>query len=360
MRVTSVVATHDSSSMWRIEQPTALLAARGNDVAAVHTASPALGMAVLSADLVVLSRCNWTDKKVEDAFINMVRNSGAMIVYECDDDNITFQNPLISEWEPEDRKHWPTIVSRNRRLIKKCDAAIVSTPMLAARLKAFMGGDFPVVSVPNLIDLRWWYKLSKVVQRMTPPLSVGWIGARRNKSDIARMLEGWAIVARERPDVHFVTGGYKFDVIADAIPDGRWTHIPWAPLTEYPAVYMQVDIGCAPLAPLQFNRSKSHIKALEYTAGGAATIASRTVYEDFFGDADWIAYAETPEEWAREIITLVDDEELRRRRVSDALEDVFTNWSLENQVHQWLNAYTALLARHEIKTGRAVDVMASV
>jgi glycosyltransferase involved in cell wall biosynthesis len=54
----------------------------------------------------------------------------------------------------------------------------------------------------------------------------------------------------------------------------RYHAIPQLPLHELPGLVAQFDIGIAPIADLEFNRSRSNVKLKEYAATGTPWLAS--------------------------------------------------------------------------------------
>jgi hypothetical protein len=95
------------------------------------------------------------------------------------------------------------------------------------------------------------------------------------------------------------------------------------------------DVGICPLAPIDFNLTKANTKWVEYTAVGAAVVASRgTVYDSCCADGCGILAA-TPEEWAAGLDLLVNDADERRaivERAQTKLERQYNVTRLRNQL----------------------------
>jgi glycosyltransferase involved in cell wall biosynthesis len=106
------------------------------------------------------------------------------------------------------------------------------------------------------------------------------------------------------------------------------------------------SIGIAPLEDTPFNRVKSHLKYLDYSALGIASICSdadpyRTTVES---GANGLLVPSDSASWYYALRLLIEDEALRKRLASRAYEDVRRRHVLEVKGGQWLEAYTDLLA----------------
>ena len=89
------------------------------------------------------------------------------------------------------------------------------------------------------------------------------------------------------------------------------------------------DIGICPLVPIEFNLMKANTKWVEYSASGAAVVASRgTVYDSVCADGCGLL-AEGVEEWFDALDKLVRDPEQRLVQVEKAQDRVRRDFSLE-------------------------------
>ena len=327
-RVFAPVGRVDSSAMWRVCQPFNYLAERGYPCSWNHMTAVDSAVEAVFADMVILPRLYWHNKKGEDAYIGHLRSLGKVVVWECDDDMFSWNPYMSAAWTEDERRKWGLWAGKARRVVRKTDGVIVSTERLRTRVMGVVRESQPVLVTPNLIHLGWWRSVLDLTRRDDPSLSIGWTGAKRNPRDLDVMLAAWSIVATRCPQVRFVTVGHHFEEFDKAVPPDRHTHYPWTSLQEYPAACKQVDIGCAPLAPSLFNGCKAPIKVMEYVVGGAAVVASPTVYEDHFGP-DGLIIARTVDEWAEALVRLVGSEDERRKRWNLLFSEVVTRHSLE-------------------------------
>jgi hypothetical protein len=109
------------------------------------------------------------------------------------------------------------------------------------------------------------------------------------------------------------------------------------------------DVGICPLAPIDFNMMKANTKWVEYTAVGAAVVASRgTVYDDCCAGGCGIL-ADSVDEWFSALNLLVNDVDERIATVQRAqakLEQEYSIAGLREQVFNVVaQAFGALRAR---------------
>lgn len=134
----------------------------------------------------------------------------------------------------------------------------------------------------------------------------------------------------------YICRGIKGDT-ADA------RHTGWSTkLIEYYQT-IDFDIGLAPLVPSKFNRSKSHIKALEYAALGIPVIASNEApYRDFVIDGVTGFLVDRDHEWGQRLRDLVNDEAMRESMGAKAREHA-QQFSIKEGWKLWERAYSTLI-----------------
>ena len=202
----------------------------------------------------------------------------------------------------------------------------------------------PVIVVPNAIDWGNWRRVCQAAPRPTPALTIGWAGGKRLDTDLLAMAEAWARLARRFPAVEFVVVGHHAAVLREAVPAARLHLIPWLPITTYPRAYQGIDIGCAPLADTPFNRCKSAIKWQEYSAAGAATVASPTVYGQAIRDGREGLLASTAGEWEAALARLIQEPTWRAQLAGRAAKRVRERYSLATHLAEWPAAWETLYA----------------
>lgn len=185
-----------------------------------------------------------------------------------------------------------------------------------------------VAVIPDLIDGERWspphYERVDGDPRMVKPrLWVGVAGGESHDEDWRVLGTVWPRLAARHPHLGFACIGHTPRYLAESsVLKGRLIRVPWLPMTEYQRAYQGLDVGCAPLADLKFNASKSPIKHFEYALAGAATVASPLVYGRVIRDGDTGYLATSPDQWVTGIEKLLGDRSHRLRVADKARVDV--------------------------------------
>lgn len=205
--------------------------------------------------------------------LRRLRNSGTPVIYDIDDDlfSLGAGHPDAAEV-----RHKRQTV---QEMLELSAVVTTSTEVLRQRISKSVPSSTPVVVVPNGIDAASW-----LIKR--PQL---------NSSDVTRILycgtqshaADWAAVRREivltaefaRRPVEIVLIGVPDDPSAEQSGHLRVLSVPdrleYPQFVEWILEQERFHIGIAPLNDSVFNKAKSDIKYLEYSALGLATVASR-------------------------------------------------------------------------------------
>jgi glycosyltransferase involved in cell wall biosynthesis len=340
-RVLSIVGKVDASTSWRTIQPAEALAALGYDVTYIDKDEPRLGLVALLFDLIVLPRMTWEPAHLAQAgeWLAGLRQRGKVAVYEVDDDMFLHIDEHLTGAEERDQLER---VKQAGDALRLCHAATVSVPRLATTVRAVTRPDFPVATVPNFIDLDRFDAARARGRRPHRGLTIGWVGAKRQESDVVPLAAAWRHIAQRHPRVRFVVAGHPLPALLDAVPPDRLTVLPWLPFERYPEHYAGIDIGCCAVGETPFNKCKSDIKAQEFGAAGAAVVASPWLYSDLVRDGDTGLLATTAEEWAAALDRLVTIPELRRSLGRRLRRRVEGERALARHAERWVGAWAWL------------------
>jgi len=191
--------------------------------------------------------------------------------------------------------------------IRQADGLIVSTPYLAGMYKDENPNIFVI---PNSIDFQEWKHLGG---RKHDRFRIGWVGGATHSSDLEMIAPALQEVLAKYKDAWF----YCIHGVPNSFKTWKktyWTH-RWAPINLYPkfVASFKFDIGIAPLEDNNFNRGKSNLRWLEYSALKIPTVASPL--PDFtrvirHGETGFIA--RDLKDWKDYLSLLIEAEGLRR------------------------------------------------
>jgi glycosyltransferase involved in cell wall biosynthesis len=123
----------------------------------------------------------------------------------------------------------------------------------------------------------------------------------------------------EFPDVEFVTSGaMRADRKGDPYViqhERSYVLNQWSSIDQWPAAVKgwQIDIGIAPLLDSNFNRAKSNLRWLEYSALGVPTVASKVrPFVESIGPGEGYL-CNSKQQWYDTLRVLVLDEKKRRK-----------------------------------------------
>lgn len=251
------------------------------------------------------------------------------LVYEVDDDLFTIDprsNPAGAKMYGD-----PVIAANIRRNCEVADVVTVSTPHLAEVFGQFNPN---VVVLPNVV-------LGDLLQLERPKrerLTVGWGGSFTHLMDFDEsgpQIRRW--LARH-PEADFHCIGTDFTEHL-RFPADRTRFTPWSP--DFDSYYRSIDfdIGLAPLKSHVFNRSKSHIKALEYAALGIpAVVSAEPPYERFVDHGQTGFLVRRPHEWGQYLSLLASDPGLREE-MGQRAKELAASYTIQGNAQLWREAY---------------------
>lgn len=180
---------------------------------------------------------------------------------------------------------------------------------------------------------------------------------------------GWTGSLSSHPHDLEVTGGavraamdadarIRFHVVGEPEPvvqalnldPSRVTGTGWLPFEEYHAALREVDLGLVPLVDSRFNRSKSALKALEFSAAGAMVLCSPLPEQAFLAQHVPTGVAHNEKEWENVIvgaaglirhvpdIVAQDRAEVVRKTVE---------WAYANRAGEWVKAWQRAIDRRK-------------
>lgn len=327
LKIFGWASDHNGCGHYRIGLPMWALAQLGHDATAFSLLNVALpdDLDILVGQLIVNA-----EQSAYWQHLAGMNDRGFAMVYEIDDDiwNVVASNPAAAYYDD---------VARQRAIdnIKVADAVTVTTAQLAEVVGRFNPNVFVL---PNCID-------AALLAHQRPRadlLTLGWAGGSSHREDFASVSKDLRSFFRKNPELstHFI--GVNFGHLVGR-PQTRFTR--WSSnLIDY-LKGLDFDLGIAPLAANAFNRSKSDLKFLEYSAVGIPIVASDVgPYHDSVEHGVTGFLAKFPHEWSKYLNLLVKDDDLRIE-IGDNARSWAESRTIQSNIWRWDFIYSALVGK---------------
>ncbi|GFK92944.1 hypothetical protein NNJEOMEG_00772 [Fundidesulfovibrio magnetotacticus] len=251
--------------------------------------------------------------------------SGLPVLYEMDD------HILDTPRDHPMREALERIAPHVRRLLSKADLTVTTTPELRRILAPLARR---VAVVPNFLPEALW---DAPAPARSGPVRVLYAGSPTHREDLELAVPALEQARRRHGDrVEFVFMGCAprgFEGLALPFQDG---YAPYARALRE----ARPDIALAPLADNPFNRCKSAVKWLEYSAAGAAGIyADLPPYARVRHGVTGIKAGQDPAAWTSALESLLADPALRRSLAENAAREARNAWGLARGAALFLDAW---------------------
>ncbi len=225
--------------------------------------------------------------------------------------------------------------------LMQADLVTVSTGKLRETLLDFNEN---IQVLPNYLDDNLWrFKEPHKPGVDGKPVIIGYMGSASHTPDlemIAPVLLDLLGHYGERLLVR-IWGTELPEALRDH-PQVSWTPAPTNNYREFAAYFQQeqADIFVAPLADNLFNRCKSGLKYLEYSALGTPGVYSNLDgYAGLITDGEDGFLAESPAEWKENLVRLIEEPALREQMGAKARHTVEAGWLLSKNIASWKDIF---------------------
>ena len=301
------------------------------------------GSSYEKADIVIVER-TWrpSDNPLNDAeqLVGKLRRDGARFIYSIDDNLLDLKLD-----EPARENLTMQQLMAIRYFIRKADGVIVTTDPLKDRLAPL---NKSIAVVQNALDERLWRRepSSEISESRKRRKVIGYMGTHTHDADLMMIAQALITVARKHPpdliELHFI-GGFADSAVLGAFGDVPIKVLDVGSNVEYPKFARWMvdnvfwDLAVAPLVDNDFNRCKSDLKFLDYSALGIPGIYSRVAAYDRTVQHMETGYLSNNDiqSWIEAIQLLLSDDRLRQTLARNAREYVFSNRTLEHRAKDW-------------------------
>ena len=279
--------------------------------------------------------------------VSTIRSTGAKFIYTLDDNFLDL--PAQQQTDLAQTKSWFTkehlwIV---KFWLREADTVIVTTLALKKRFQSYNSN---IIVIPNMLDDRLLVRnhLTKYENLFGKHrLTIGYMGTLTHDDDLMMILPALQDISIRYPgriELQLV-GGISSPEILGALKDVTVRQLNPDPREiEYPLFMLWFtsqlnwDIAIAPLRDTSFNRGKSDLKFLDYSAIGAAGIYSQVkVYENTVRheETGWLA-ENTTDAWIRALNELGTRPDTRKYLAENATRYLFENRMVSHYEQIWL------------------------
>lgn len=259
------------------------------------------------------------------------------IVLDTDDNihHVRPTNPGYSSYHPgSEHITWNKYAS-----VKIFDAITVSTQDLLD----FHKKDNPrIYLLPNNLDVKEWDSHEKK-KHEDGMLRIGFIGSSAHGEGVNFIKNPMLKIMQKYPKVKFMVTHVYSSFFKDWPDDirARIEFVPWIKLQDWPKGVKELgmDIGLAPLTDNMFNRGKSNLRWMEYSASSICPIVSPVKPYLCVKDGVTGLIAKEREDWFKAMENLIDNEKLRYNITKASYEEIKTKYDIAKNIPLWEKTY---------------------
>ena len=291
------------------------------------------------ADAIIFQREFPKNLLLYDQVIAKARAGGKFVLYELDD--LLFDLP---EGHPERTQElYNAALVPMMTAIIDADLVLVPTEEMRKVVESFNPN---VIVLPNYLDDTIWQIKEPIQKESDEPLVLGYMGGNSHTPDL-EIIEHvlWDLLSKYK-------GKITLEVWGTPLPDGLkglegvlWHPSPTNVYTDFVEFFqsLKFDLVIAPLADNLFNRCKSSLKFLEYSANGTPGVYSQIApYEGIVEDGINGFLASNRREWFDKLSLLIEKPELRQQMAIIAQNTVREKWLLSQNIHSWHDIFGKL------------------
>ena len=286
---------------------------------------------VLLGDAVIFQREFPRNHQEYEEIVRIARQNNKLIIYEIDD----FLFELPEEHPEREKNSYVDALMPMLSAIVEADVVIVPTKTLGDMLVGFNPN---IILLPNYLDTTLWDIKPPQVSELYP-ITIGYMGSYSHTPDLEILAPVIKQLLEEFEDK------LQFKIIGTPLPESLTgiQNIEYqdSPSDEYKKFIpffqeMDFDIFIAPLAENNFNKCKSPLKFLEYSAMGVPGVYSAIdPYNGMITDGIDGFLASGEDEWKEKITILIQNAELRLQMAIAAQNTVKEKWLLSRNINSW-------------------------
>lgn len=288
----------------------------------------------------ILGALSWCDAVIAQMSDNpanvelfkLAQDMGKPVIMDTDDALDLAADKAGQLWPERNRESWEI-----RKEVWPYVSAITTTNQSLSDYYSRMF-DLPAYTLPNMID--WGNRRWRIAKPEFNDVTVGWMGCHTHGADldiVKNTIDRLSYEQELRVDLQGYIPADMFELHINK----RTISFGYVEHDMYPFRMAGFDIGLVPLLDEDFNQiGKSDLKFLEYTAIGAATVASNVgQYRHTISNKNTGMLVEnTDDDWYEAIQYLADDKR-REKMIAAATKYVREKRSIDKTYHLWAECY---------------------
>ncbi len=294
---------------------------------------------IAGVDLVCFQRDFSRQFKAYQRVLAEARVQGVPVVMDLDDNLLALPPDHPDRLAGDFADSLPALI----HALLSADALTVTTPELQQELLPFNKN---VLVLPNNLDGDLWQFRQPVLRPADAQVRLLFMGTPTHAPDLTGIAEALRNTARRYGSrVRFIFFGAK-------APEGLadLAQVDYQPVRSYDYrqfqqefLRIEADIALAPLQDNLFNRCKSAIKYLEYSALGLPGVyAALPPYAAAVQDGVNGFLAGDAQDWERKLGALIEDPGLCLQMAENAQEDIRRKWLAQDHAAEWSKAYNEI------------------
>lgn len=295
---------------------------------------------IVESDLIIVQRTFPADYKTFNEILDITRRLKKPLIYDFDDNLF-----LLPENHP-DRKTFGVSRALLPMLFAATNADFITVSNDHLK-KSFKDLNENIFVLPNYLDDSIWSLIPPQMKHDKKQLTIGYMGGDSHKQDL-EMITPVLLSLKEQysKEINFHFYGVEPPKAFMSCPDTIWTPIKTYVYSNFVQDFQEIDVDIfiAPLVDSEFNRCKSPIKFLEYSACGAPGVFSDIPpYSEIITDGKNGLLAKTSDEWKQQIQLLINNPEIRYKLSVNALKLVQENYLMSQNAEKWQFIYKKVI-----------------
>ncbi|MSR93098.1 glycosyltransferase [Clostridiaceae bacterium 68-1-5] len=264
----------------------------------------------------VVFRCPYTETLGK--FVGTARELNKKVFYDIDDlvvdTKYTDLIAYVREMQQEEKEAYDANVGRMKKMLKNCDAAIVSTDCLAEKLKDYTDRVYINRNAASEEMVRLSQKALENSRKDGDKVKIGYFSGSITHNEDFELIRPVIldIMKRHSAVELYLAGELDLPKQMEGLRS-RIRKLPFMDWKKLPFIMGQMDVNLAPLQDTVFNRAKSENKWVEAALVKVATIASDVgAFHDCIENEKTGILCSSKEEWESALERLITDESYRK------------------------------------------------